>query len=116
MPKCINVFYIQHLRSKAQKSKQDFGKKHPARLSKRLKASRPVRKNKGKTKDPQISTSKHAIDKSSKCYCLIFVKLNCAKCYKFTNRNKILPCQEIALGDAMSVSFFNLGISAICHW
>lgn len=50
MPKCINVFHIQHLRSKAQKSKQDFGKKHPARLSKRLKASRPVRKNKNKTK------------------------------------------------------------------
>lgn len=42
----VHKFNIQHLRSKAQKSKQDFGKKHPARLSKRLKASRPVRKNK----------------------------------------------------------------------
>lgn len=46
MLKCINVFHIQHLQSKAQKSKQDFGKKHPARLSRKLKASKPVRKKK----------------------------------------------------------------------
>lgn len=44
MSKYIGVFHIQHLQSKAQKSKQDFGKKRPARLSRKLKASRPVRK------------------------------------------------------------------------
>lgn len=46
MSRHIGVFHIQHLRSKAQKSKQDFGKKRPARLSRKLKASRPVRKKK----------------------------------------------------------------------
>lgn len=49
MSRHIGVFHIQHLRSKAQKSKQDFGKKRPARLSRKLKASRPVRKKKKKT-------------------------------------------------------------------
>lgn len=50
MSKYIAVFHIQHLRSKAQKSKQDFGKKRPARLSRKLKASRPVRKKNKTTK------------------------------------------------------------------
>lgn len=54
MPKCIKVFYIQHLQSKAQKSKWDFGKKHPARLSRKLKASKPV-KEKKKTALKQIA-------------------------------------------------------------
>lgn len=52
MSKYINVFHTQHLQSKAQKSKRDFGKKHPATLSRKVKASKPERK-----KDNAIETN-----------------------------------------------------------